>query len=251
VKKIDIKSFLFIVLIFLFSLLTSCAQESKPLVVFAGKGLKHALDEIKTNFEKKENIPVLIIYAGSQTLLTTIKKTGKGDVFIPGSASYIEQAGDLVTSSEYLAMHIPTFAISPKNSKKLVEYTDLVNSDVRIGIGNRKLTAIGKTTQNILERSAPDQNFSSNIVVSASTSNQLIQLLLNEELDAALVWKDLLNLESANDLGEISIPKSINVTKEIRVSTLSTSRNQSGAKRFLEFVTTEGRAVFTNHGFSQ
>ncbi|OEU78783.1 MAG: hypothetical protein BA865_02385 [Desulfobacterales bacterium S5133MH4] len=36
-----------------------------------------------------------MIYAGSITGLNTIKKTGKGDVFIPGSLKVIKKAGGL------------------------------------------------------------------------------------------------------------------------------------------------------------
>ena len=61
------------------------------------------------------------------------------------------------------------------------------------------------------------------IVITASTVNELLQLVVNNQVDAALVWKDMLKWDIAKELTEITIPDSLNRPKKIFVSTLSTT----------------------------
>lgn len=81
-----------IVLAVILAFVAGCSQKVEPITVYAGKGLKNAIEEIKQDFEQKTGIPLSITYAGSQTLLNTLKNTHKGDIFIPGSKSYIKKA---------------------------------------------------------------------------------------------------------------------------------------------------------------
>lgn len=98
--------------------LASCRDNDEPLVVYSGKGLKLAMDEIAASFEKETGTPVKLIYAGSNTLLSTIRKTQAGDIFVPGSQSYIKKAGDLITADGFVGYHVPTIAVSKQNQGK-------------------------------------------------------------------------------------------------------------------------------------
>jgi len=49
---------------------TGCSQKVEPLVVYSGKGLIKAMEEVKQTLETQEGIPISIIYAGSNSLLT-------------------------------------------------------------------------------------------------------------------------------------------------------------------------------------
>lgn len=244
---------LLIVLGGILSFSSGCSQEEEPLIVYAGKGLKNAMDEIKQSFEQQVGIPVSIIYAGSNSLLTTLKNTRKGDVFIPGSQSYIKKAGKLANASQYVAHHVPAFIVQADSPKALRTYTDLLAPGVRIAVGNKDMCAIGKVGEAILSEAAPQQTFRSNIVITGSTVNELLNLVVDKEVDAALVWADMLEWKKAKDLVLIVIPDNINKYKEIRVSTLSVSTQPKQALLFANFVATatEGRAIFLKHGFSE
>lgn len=127
----------------IFGLLAACDHSSESLIVYSGKGLKYPMEEIKSNFEKREGVQLLINYAGSQTLLDTIRKTHKGDVYIPGASTYIKEAGELVVHSDTVASHIPIFAINNKKSSSLQSYADLLKPGVKIAIGNKDMAAMG------------------------------------------------------------------------------------------------------------
>ena len=126
---------------------TACSRQSEPLVVYSGKGLKYAVDEIIGKFEQVDGGRVSVVYAGSKTLLNTIRKTGRGDIYIPGSESYLTQAGELVTRSAYVARHVPVFVASVAQAGRIQSFQDLLKPGVSVAIGNSKMAAIGKVAR--------------------------------------------------------------------------------------------------------
>ncbi len=251
-KSVSARIFVFLFLSALILFSSSCSNEPKTLIIYSGKGLKIAVAEIVSNFKQHEGVDISVIYAGSKTLLDTIKKTRRGDVFIPGSQSYVEQAGNLITHHEFVAVHVPTFVVSRSRSKDLKNYHDLLMPDVRLAVGNKNMAAIGRITEAILQDAPDKDNFRDRIIVTASTVTELLQLVANEEVDAALVWKDMLQWENAAGLNEVKIPESLNRTKEIRVGTLSTSTEQELARRFADYASSDAaKAIFVKHGFSK
>lgn len=69
-------------------------EEPISLLVYAGAGLKRAMEEIKPAFEEKENVKIEYIYAGSGQLLSQIESSGKGDLLIVGSEDTYDIAKD-------------------------------------------------------------------------------------------------------------------------------------------------------------
>ena len=241
-----------ITIIFFIFLLVGCSQPDNNLSIYSGKGLRFAVDEIIENFEKEEGVSVSVVYAGSKTLLDTIRKTHKGDIYIPGSQTYITDAGDLITRSEFVAYHVPTFVISPNKSNELKNFEDLLKPGIRIAAGNKRMAAIGRVTEEILKNISVAKKENISIVVTASTVNELIQLVVQNKVDAALIWKDMMKWDAAKGLTEVKIPDAINKSKKIFVGKLSTTTNSKLAERFLEYATSnEGRFIFQKHGFEK
>ena len=234
--------------ILLFALAGCSAPES--LIIYSGNGLQSAVDELTDTFGGDEGVTINVVYAGSHSLLDTIRKTSKGDIYIPGSHSYIETAGALVVASETVGMHVPTFAVDGRKQDAPRTYTELLKPGLRIATGNDRLAAIGRATEAILAAADSRQDFRPNIVVTASTASELLQLVLDGEVDAALIWKDMLQWPQASGLAEVEIPQTINQPKQISVAVLSTSRNPTLSMRFLRYASSDqGRAIFARHGF--
>jgi len=226
-----------------------CDRRVEPLVVYAGKGLTNAMEEVKLAFEQQDRTPISIIYAGSDTLLTTLQQTRKGDVFIPGSPAYLKRAGSLSGNARPVALHVPAFVVRADNPKSLRAYADLLANGVRIAVGNKDMCAIGRVAENIIHDSDPRDSFQRNIVITGSTVNELLHLVVHQEVDAALIWSDMLQWPEAKGLQAITIPDAINKPKEIQVAVLTTSIDPKRAARFADFVAGKGRAIFIKHGF--
>lgn len=111
------------------------------------------------------------------------------------------------------------------------------------------MAAIGLVANAILKETTPESNFQQNIVVTASSVNELIQLVIDGEVDAALIWRDMLTWKGADALSEVVVPSQYNKVKEIRVGVLSTSNAPKQATKFYDYMKSKGRLVFEKHGF--
>ncbi len=230
-------------------LVAGCGQDETPIDVYAGKGLRLAVEEAKVAFEQKEGISVSVIYAGSNTLLSTIQTTGRGDVYIPGSESYIKKAGELIQSHVFVAHHVPIFAVNPNKKSQIRSFADLIKPGVRIAVGNKQMAAIGRVTEAILKSAGPDETFRENITTTSSTVNELLHMVVNGSVDASLIWSDMLLWDGAGGLIPVSIPDHLKEIKDIRAGVLTTSKNPIRAEKFVQFMANEGRAIFIKHGF--
>ena len=228
---------------------SGCSRQAEPLIVYSGKGLKNAVDEITAEYEKRYGVPVSVIFAGSNTLLKTIKQTGRGDIYLPGSHSFIRKADSLIVSDYYVVNHTPTFAVHRDNSRSFQHYADLLAEGVEIGTVNQEMAALGRTARIINQRASEADQFGNNVVIHSNTVNELFDLLVERKVDAALIWKDMLYWEGGSVLVEIPIPERLIQADRIHVATLSTSFHPKQAEHFARFMTTVGKEIFHQHGF--
>lgn len=226
-------------------------EQEKRLTVYAGKGVKAAIEEIVHSFEQKHNVNVNVVYGGSQTLLSVIQTTKKGDIFIPGGRQYIEKAGDLVAYSKIIAEHRPAVMVRADNTKGIVSFQDLTRPGIRLAIGNPKICALGQVTHKLLERTGNQSDFLKNVVVQGSTATELLGLVALGEVDATITHAHLLKLPTAKGLRKIDIPASLIESLKIPVGVLRVSENREIADQFYLFIETEGRDFFKRHGFGE
>jgi molybdate transport system substrate-binding protein len=97
------------------SLLLCCSAVSSAadLHLYAGAGLRMPVDEIVARFEKETGNHVTVEYGGSGQILTRFQLTQQGDLFLPGSADYVDkiQAEGKLKAAFPLVHHTPVMAI--------------------------------------------------------------------------------------------------------------------------------------------
>ena len=209
------------------------------------------MEDIKQVFEQKHKIGITIVYGGSDTLLSTIQQTRKGDIFIPGAAPYIKNAGALVVNDQYVALHIPAFYVRIDNQNKIQSFEDLLRPGIKLAVGNKDMCAIGKVAGKIISGSGREADFAKNITMTGSTVNELLDLVIRENVDSSMVWSDMGSWPKARGLKMVEIPPAINKTEEIHVAVLTSTVDRKSAGLFADFVAAEGRAIFTKHGFGE
>jgi molybdate transport system substrate-binding protein len=230
------------------STIIECAKQEKRLIVYSGNGLITSMEEVRVAFENKYNVSLDIIYAGSCTCLKTIQETRKGDIFVPGSSRAIKKAGGLVDNHQYVAVHVPAVCIH-KDNRDIQSFDDLAKPGVRLTIGNANMCAIGRVSDQIIAKSGLKKRIANNIVIRSGTVNELLNLLIKKEVDAAIIWKEMLRWPESKDLQYIQIPSDLNQIQEIRVAVLTISEDKETAQLFADFVASEGKAIFKQHGF--
>jgi molybdate transport system substrate-binding protein len=230
-------------------LIKGCSEQQESLVIYSGKGLKHAVDDVVKRYEHIHGGNVSVIYAGSNTLFNTLMKSKKGDIFIPGSRHYINKADKYITRSEFVALHVPTFVIRKDNNKSINNFSDLLSPGIKIAIGNKEVAAIGKVAETILKKSTQQDSFKHNITVKGSTVNELMQFVIDGHVDTALIWADMITWNNATELKLINIPEHLIKPKEIWAAQLSFSQSPEQSADFMDFMSSDGQAIFKKHGF--
>lgn len=239
---------IFIILLCALAIWGGCSKEKEPLVVFSGNGLRAPLEELRAIYEQEHGVQVVMIYTGSQTALRALKKSGEGDIYIPGSVRFIRQANHLFSQTEFMGLHVPVVAIHRDNPKNLRSFADLSGPGVKIGLGNEKMNSIGKVCEGMLQHYAGQDALRRNTIIKPPTVMGLVELAAQQKVDAVIIWQDLLKRPEARELTFLPISPALISSEEIHAALLAGSRN-SEAPHLLKFLKAEGPKIFARHGF--
>ena len=162
--------------------------DSAELTLLCGAGLRQPVEELMVSFEKQTGIKVGVEYDGSGKALVRYQATGIGDVFLPGSQVYVEQLRKLGQAGESFPVvrHIPVLAVNPAHAASIEKLEDLAKPGVRVGLGDAKAMALGRTADEILEKKGLTEAVARNLTVRAATVKQLALYILNGDVDAEI-----------------------------------------------------------------
>ncbi len=250
-----------IFLIGVFFLTATCSKNKKKtlkkevsLLVYSGAGMQKPMDEISEKFSKKFGVKVFCDYAGSGYLYAKILSSKKGDLFMPGAFFYVKRLEDkgLIIKYANVAKHIPVIAVPKGNPKHIKSLFDLAKPGIKIALGDKNI-AIGKTTVKILkkvEKFYPGitRKIMKNVVVTGASVKQVLLYVLENQVDAAIVWRADA-IENKDKVDILPINSKYNVIKTIPIAILKYTQNKDMAEKFYNYVLTEGKKIFKKHGF--
>ena len=192
---------------------------------------------------------VILITGGSGQLLSKITAAGKGDLYTPAAISYVAKTDSLglLKSHSSLIVQTPVFALSAGGKEKIQTWSDLTKSGMRIGLGNPKTMALGRSYLQIQEKMGPELTgqFSRNKVVEAVNVSQLINYLKADIVDAGIAFD---STAKANNLSYIEIPAAYNHPEIAPLIRLKSEANEENSRLFIDFIN-NNLAIFEKHSF--
>lgn len=223
---------------------------SAELHLYAGAGLRQPVEAVVKRFEEQTGNRVTIEYGGSGQILTRFNLTKSGDLFLPGSADYVEklqQQGD-VSASAPLVLHTPVMVVRKAVAGEVKTLADLANSSLKIGMGDPKAIALGKSGDKLLAASGHEQALKAKIVVQATTIKQLLVYLMNGDVDAAVIGR---SDAVKNQDTLLMLPSPEGTPEEVAtIAVLKTSKHPQEAKALMDFFASEqGIKQFTDLGY--
>lgn len=230
--------------------MSAFATHAAELYLYAGAGLKDPVEKIVQQFEKETGNKVTVEYGGSGQILARYNTVKSGDLFLSGSADYVEklaQAGETKNVAS-VVLHVPVLAIRKDKSQGIDSFKALAESPLRLGIGDSKAMALGKGAEKIFELSGYQQQLNDKVVVHAATVKQLMLYLLNGDVDAAVVgragaWK-------VRDKVDILPSPKGTPEEKVTIALLSSSKNMAEAQKLFDlFKSTQGVNYFVDEGF--
>lgn len=231
-------------------LLIGYAASAAELHLYAGAGLRVPVEAVVKQFEQDTGHNVVIEYGGSGQILTRFNLTKTGDLFLPGSADYVEklQQQGQVTESYPLVLHTPVMVVRKSAGAGIRTLADLAHSQLKIGMGDPKAIALGKSGEQLLVASGYEKALKDNVVVQATTIKQLLIYLLNGDVDAAVIGRsDAIKHQDTLTM----LPSPPGTPEEVAtIAVLATSTQPEAAKQLAEFfASSQGIKAFTDRGY--
>lgn len=229
-------------------------QERPELLLYCGITMVRPMTEIARAFEQKENIKITIAQGGSEDLYQSAKKSGLGDLYLPGEPSYRAQhlaeglLGDFATVG-YNQMAIMVRKGNPKRVK--ADPKELLRPDVTMMIGSPESGSVGQETKRILESAGLYQQVVDKAILLASDSRSLNSAMKKGEADVMLNWRATGYFPDNTEVVDvIDLDPALAKPQALLLNLLNFSKNQDLARRFMEYAASEeGQAIFRKHGF--
>ncbi len=227
-------------------------SETKELLLYCGAGIRPAVDELVESFGREHGVKIATNYAGSETLLSTIRLARQGDLYMPGDKHYVEQARQegMILSQRSVCYWIPTILVQKGNPKNIRRLQDLLRPGLKLGLGDANACAIGRTTKQILTKNniAWDE-VEKNLKFQSLTVNELGMQIQAKSLDAVIVWDAMAQYYS--DYGDqVPIAQEKNVLSTVDVGVLRFTKHRELVEKFVDFLVSEqGRDIFEKHNY--
>ncbi|MFS6801733.1 molybdate ABC transporter substrate-binding protein [Edwardsiella tarda] len=220
------------------------------LHLYAGAGLREPVEAVVAAFEQQSGHRVTVEYGGSGQLLTRINLTQAGDLFLPGSADYVERlrAQDRIAFSAPLVLHTPVMVVRRASPGQVTTFAQLAQSPLKIGMGDPQAIALGRSGDALLETSGYGPALRDKVAVQATTIKQLLLYVLNGDVDAAVIGRaDAMRHRDQLRL----LPTPPGVPQEVAtIAVLKSSPAPQAARALADyFASPAGIAAFTARGY--
>ncbi len=245
----------FSLILLLFQATAAQAEPAKPeMLIYCGITMIRPMTEIARQFEQRENVKIVLAQGGSEDLYQSLKKSGVGDLYLPGEptfrSKYLAEGllGEVVTVG-YNQLALMVKKGNPKQVKGDVR--ELLRQDLSIIIGNAESGSVGKETRDVLDVAGIYGKVLDASVFLAPDSRGLNNAMKNGEADAILNWRATgFFPDNAKVVDVIDLNPKLAKPQALLLSLLTFSKNKEAAKRFMHFTAgEEGQAVFRKFGF--
>jgi len=225
---------------------------ANELLLYCGAGIRPPVAELVKTFEDETGLDLAVDYAGSEVLLSRIRISQKGDLYMPGDKHYVDQAAaeGMILSRRTVTWFVPVILVAKGNPKKIHGLKDLVAPGVRLGLGDARACAIGRKCKKIFAKKGISwKDVERALAYQSLTVNELGLQIRAGTLDAVIVW-DAIARPYEGECEIVPIPAKENIVSTVDLGILSFTRNRGASKRFAAFAASEqGRAIFRKHGY--
>lgn len=218
------------------------ADATGPLLVYCAAGLQKPVDEAVAEYRREFNANVELQFGGSNTLLTSIELSRKGDLFVAADEIYLQQGREkkLVGEILQLATQKAVIAVKAGNPLKVVDLKSLADPNVRVGLAS-EAAAIGKTSQEILEAASLWTQVKDKVVAFKPTVSDVANDLKLGVIDAAILWDA--TVVQFPEFEGIAIDSPANKPQSIAVGVLTSAKNPSQAMHLACYLAARDRGL--------
>ncbi len=233
------------------SILATSALVAADIKIYCGSTMANAMKEIATNMETKHGVSIEIVKGGSAKLYKKLSSEKNGDLYLPGSDSYIKKnkKDGYLGFGKYIGFNQAVIITQKGNPKGVKTLDDFTKASIKTALGAPKSGSIGKIAKAVLIKHK-DKAFYNSIAkksLLASNSSEIIEGLESKKIDAALSWKAS---AAGKNFTIVKIPDNISPRKKLKFTLLKFSKNKKVAKEIINYAASdEGKTIMKKYGF--
>src|SRR5262245_6753572 len=213
------------------------AGEPRNIVVYTAAALRHALEPAAEEFHRDTGINVELRFGASEELLTKLKVTRQGDLFLPADDSYVAQAREIgLVEHDYDLATMTGVAVFranfPKEAKDLT-WDDVFKPGFRLAQPN-PATAIGKITREALEPTGLWARIESGRYTSVGTVTEAANAVKIGSADGAIIWDAV--ARAYPDLKVAKLPQLERIRARVTIALCSNAAAPTHARWFAQYL---------------
>lgn len=223
------------------------------LHLYCGAGIRPFAEPVIEAFqEKNPGIRVEASYAGSGCLLSQLTFAKRGDLYMPGEDFYLDQARkrDFIAYEELIGYFEPVILVAEGNPKSVETLEDLTRKDVKIGLCEPEIAAVGVAARDLLQEAGLYESVLRKDPAHAGNVPELGNWVQLGTLDAAIVW-NVTAAQIQEETDSVEIPREYWEPSEIYMGVLTFTKHPEAAKAFVDFCASEeGQAIAAQKGLA-
>jgi molybdenum ABC transporter molybdate-binding protein len=224
----------------------------EPITLYCAAGIKMPVEEIVKLYEQDYGIPIQIQYGGSGTLLSNLKVSQTGDLYLAADASYTLKAKEekLVEEIIPLAVMKPVIVVAKGNPKQIHTPRDLLRADVAVALGSPEAAAVGQITQTLLTQEGLWDAIQPKVKVFKPTVNDIANDIKIGSVDAGILWDSIARFYP--ELEMIEPPGWEVGNQHVSVGVLTSAARPASALHFARYLSArdKGLLFFEKWGFT-
>ena len=215
--------------------------------LYDAAGMKKPMDVVIAAFQEKTGDTVNVNYSSSGALFTQIEQGQPCDLYFTADWIYVEkmeQANLAASSTKFLSDNI-SLVVSESAKEKVKTFEDLTKEDVTFTLCD-PAAPVGVYAETGMKEMGLWKAAEANVVSRPSTVNQAAIMVIQDEVDAGLIFSSVAN---ANGLTPVELMDQ-KYTGEIIFGTVTVvGENEAIANEFVEFAN-EYVAEFEKYGWT-
>jgi molybdate transport system substrate-binding protein len=229
----------------------SDSKSGEHLLLYCAAGLRDPVQTIITDYQREFGVMIDVQYGGSGTLLSSLKISQRGDLYLAADAYHMDMAiqGGLVVDTIPIARQHLILVTRAGNPKAIRELKDLTRPEIRVAYANPETASAGKTIQKVMEKMNLWQTAQRQAVVFKPTVNDVANDVLLGSVDVGVVWNPLVDLYPG--LEAIHTQELNAQSEQICIGVLVSSTKAKQALHFSRYLSAidHGLAVFQRSGY--
>ncbi|MGI9457927.1 MAG: extracellular solute-binding protein [Aeoliella sp.] len=216
------------------------------LNLYCAAGLQQPVERVIAEYSTEFGVDVLVQYEGSNTLLSKIELSRKGDLYLSADDSYLQLGREkgLVAEVLPLAQMQVVVGVPRSNPKEIDSLEDLLQPDMRLVVANPDQAAIGKATRDALQAISKWDEIDAHAHhrgVFKPTVGEAANDIKIGSVDAGFLWDAV--AAQYDEIDVVHLPELEGATGSVGVGVLTSSKHPTAALHFARYLAARDRGL--------